>query len=343
MEDKMMSAVLTEANRIEILTTDIPQPSANEVLIRVVCAGICGSELHAYKGLHKKRVPPVIMGHELSGTVAAVGENVRRFAVGDRVTVVPMYGCGECEECLRGETSLCAQKSILGSQKWPGAYAEYCVAPEKLVYKLPDNVSFEAGALIEPLAVGLHAVRTAQICAGDKVAVLGAGAIGLCTAMMAAQAGAVPLICTDIQPFNLEKAMELGATHVFDSRDEELIEKVLEVTEGGCDCVFVSAPVNALIDQALKMVRRQGQVICVAMFDGQASVNVELNRAKETIITGTSMYYEKDFQRIINMLSHKRLDAEDLVSHKLPMHEADEAFKMYMDRVPGIVKILLYA
>jgi len=341
--EKMMAAVLTQANKIDFLQVDKPVPSKGEVLIKVECAGICGSELHAYKGLHKKRVPPVIMGHELAGTVDAVGEGVSKFVPGDRVTVVPMYGCGSCEECFRGETSLCAEKTILGSQKWPGGYAEYCVANEKLVYKLPDTVSFEAGALIEPLAVGLHAVRTARICAGDKVAVLGAGAIGLCTAMMAAQAGAVPLICTDIQKFNLDRAKELGASHVFDSRDENLIEKVLEITEGGCDCVFISAPVNALIDQALKMVRRQGQVICVAMFDGQASVNVELNRARETLITGTSMYYEKDFERIINMLRYDRLKVEALVSHKLPMSQADEAFRMYMDRVPGIVKILLYA
>lgn len=339
----MKAAVLTSAFRIEYVDVETPQPLPGEVLIRVSFAGICGSELHAYKGLHKKRVPPVVMGHEISGVITALGKGVSRFYVGDRVTVVPMYGCGECPECFRGETSLCSQKTIFGSQKWPGGYAEYCTAPEKLVYKLPDTVSLEDGALIEPLAVGLHAVRTSGVGPGDKVAVLGAGAIGLCTAIMAARAGAAPLISTDIQSFNLEKARTLGATHTIDSADETLIDKVLDITGGGCDHVFVTAPVNPLINQAISITRKQGTIVCVAMFDREASVNVELNRARETNITGTSMYYEEDFRRIIDMLRYGRLDVSPLITHRIPLSEADSAFQMYMDRVPGIVKILLKA
>lgn len=339
----MKAAVLTEPYKIEYIDVETPMPSYGEVQIKIAFAGICGSELHAYKGLHKKRVPPCIMGHEVSGIISALGEGVERFAIGDRVTVVPMFGCGECPQCLSGETSLCASKTIFGSKKWPGGYAEYCVAPEKLVYKLPEGVSLQDGALIEPIAVGLHAVRTAKICAGDKVAVLGAGAIGLCTAIMADRAGAAPLICTDIQPFNLEKALKLGATHVIDSMDPQLSDKIMEITDGqGVDCTFITAPVNPLINQALDITRKQGQIICVAMFDKEASVNVELNRAHETIITGTSMYYEEDFVRIINMLKYGKLKTEGLVTHEIPLSEADSAFQMYMNRTPGIVKILLH-
>ena len=340
---KMKAAVLTKPYHIEYVDVDMPQPGPGEVLIRTCYAGICGSELHAYKGLHKKRVPPVIMGHEISGYIAGLGEGVEGFAEGDRVTAVPMYGCGHCAECFRGETSLCSDKTIFGSQKWPGGYAEYCTAPAKVVYKLPEAVSMQDGALIEPLAVGLHAVRTARVSAGDKAVVLGSGAIGLCTAVMAARAGAAPLICTDVQPFNLERAVTLGATHTIDARDPELVSKVVDITDGGCDVVFITAPVNALINQAIAMTRKQGQIICVAMFDGEASVNVELNRAKETIITGTSMYYEEDFARIIRMLSNGRLDTTGMVTHELPLAEADAAFQMYENRVPGIVKILLKA
>lgn len=340
---KMKAAVLTEPYHIEYVETEMPEPRPGEVLIKTCYAGICGSELHAYKGLHKKRVPPVIMGHEISGCIAGLGEGVSGFDIGDRVTVVPMYGCGECPECFRGETSLCSDKTIFGSQKWPGGYAEYCTAPAKVVYKLPEAVSMQDGALIEPLAVGLHAVRTAKVSAGDKVVVLGSGAIGLCTAIMASRAGAAPLICTDVQPFNLERAMALGATHTIDARDPELVSKVMDITDGGCDTVFITAPVNSLINQAVAMTRKQGQIICVAMFDGEASVNVELNRAKETIITGTSMYYEEDFARIIRMLSNGKLNTAGLVTHELPLSEADSAFQMYENRVPGIVKILLKA
>ena len=339
----MKAAVLTEPYHIEYKDVPKPVPGPGELLIKTCYAGICGSELHAYKGLHKKRVPPVIMGHEISGIVEELGEGVSRFKTGDRVTAVPMYGCGHCPECFRGETSLCSSKTIFGSQKWPGGYAEYCVVPAHLAYMLPDNVSMQDGALIEPLAVGLHAVRTAKTSAGDKVTVLGSGAIGLCTAIMAARAGAVPLICTDVQEFNLERAMTMGATHTLDARDPELVEKVLEISNGGCDVVFVTAPVNALVNQAIAMTRKQSQVICVAMFDTDALVNVEMNRARETMITGTSMYYEEDFARIIRMLDHGKLDTSGMVTHELPMSEADDAFQMYMNRVPGIVKILLKA
>lgn len=337
----MKAAVLTEPFRIEYTEVARPEPGPGELLIKVEYAGICGSELHAYKGLHKKRVPPVIMGHEISGIVAGCGDGVTAFKAGDRVTAVPMYGCGCCPECFRGETSLCSDKTILGSQKWPGGYAEYCVVPEHTARRLPDSVSLRDGALIEPLAVGLHAVRTAGISTGDRITVLGSGAIGLCTAIMAAAAGAAPLICTDVQPFNLERALTLGATHVLDAMDENIVDRVAEISGGGCDAVFVTAPANALVNQALAMARKQGQVICVAMFDGDARVNVEMNRARETVLTGTSMYYEEDFDRIIRMLEHGRLNTAGLVTHELPLSEADNAFRMYMDRVPGIVKILL--
>lgn len=337
----MRAAVLTAAYKIELMDVPVPQPAAGEVQIKVCYAGICGSELHAYQGLHKRRVPPVIMGHEISGVVSALGENVDRFHIGDRVTVVPMYGCGRCYACFRGETSLCADKAIFGSQQWPGGYAEYCTAPQNLVYRLPETVSMRDGALVEPLAVGLHAVRTAGVSAGDKVAVLGAGAIGLCTAIMAARSGAAPLICTDVQKFNLKKAMAVGATHAMDSADREVVREILELTEGGCDHVFITAPVEQLINQALGMVKKQGEVICVAMFDKETAVNVELNRVKETLLTGTSMYYEEDFVRILNMLRYSRLDTRELVSHEIPMADAAAAFQMYLDRIPGITKILL--
>lgn len=337
----MKAAVLTKAHQVEYREVAVPQPAAGQVQIKVCYVGICGSEVHAYRGLHKRRVPPVIMGHEISGVISALGEGVERFTVGDRVTVVPMYGCGTCPACFRGETSLCSNKTILGSQKWQGGYAEYVTAPEKLVYQLPKQVSFQEGALVEPLAVGLHAVRTAEISAGDKVAVLGAGTIGLCTAIMAARAGAVPLICTDVQTFNLKKSLRMGATHAIHSADPEVVQKVLDITGGGCDCVFVAAPNHQLINQALSMTKKQGQIICVAMLDGETSVNVELNRVKETILTGTSMYYEEDFARVLEMLRYGRLEVSGLVTHEMPLSDAGTAFRMYMDQVPGIIKILL--
>ncbi len=341
MKETMRASVLTAPYQVECQTVEKPSPKADEVLIRVKYCGICGSELHAYFGLHKKRVPPVVMGHEFSGTVEAVGSTVTKYKVGDRVTALPMFGCGHCEQCKAGEVSLCANKVILGSQIWPGAFGEYITAREDLVYGLPDGVSMEDGALVEPLAVGLHGVRIAEVKPGDSVAVLGAGTIGLCTVMMAQSAGAVPLIATDVQPFNLEMAKKYGATNALDSRSETLIEDIQQITDGGCDVVLITAPVPALMSQAIKMVRKRGKIIVIAMYDKEIPLDVEMNRVKQSWISGSSMYYPSDFGRVIRMLEHKTIDTTGLVTGIHPLEMGGQCYEMMKNHHPGTIKLLL--
>lgn len=341
---KMRAAVLTEPRRVVCREMPAPPPGPGEVQIRTVWCGICGSELHAYHGLHKKRIPPVVMGHEVSGVVCAVNETVRRLKPGDRVTVVPMYGCGHCPECLRGETSLCAQKIILGSPQWPGAFGEYFTAPESVVLKLPPEVTMERAALIEPLAVGLHAVRTAGIRPGDRVAVLGAGAIGLSALLMAKQAGAALLLATDILPFHLQLAQKLGATHTADARDEQALSASMDAcgADGGFDAVIVAAPVPSLVEQAVRLTRKQGKILLAAMFDHPVPLDVEALRGGERWFSGTSMYFESDFERVIRLLQGG-LDPSPLVTHRMALSEAPEAFALLDGHTPDAVKILMRA
>ncbi|MEL7566846.1 MAG: alcohol dehydrogenase catalytic domain-containing protein [Dehalobacterium sp.] len=338
----MQAVVLTEPYKL--LYQDMPIPKVNKdgVLIKMVYCGICGSELHAFIGKHPLRMPPVILGHEFSGIISELGADVDKYKVGDAVTVFPLIGCGKCKDCYQGEENLCDDKFILGSQKWPGPFAQYVTAPADRVYLLPREVDFAVGALIEPLAVGLHAVRNAEVTLGDRVAVLGAGTIGLCIALLAAEAGATTVIATDVQSFNLNKALELGATHAFDACDCELLSKVDAVCGGaGCDVVFVAAGAPQLINQGIKMLRKKGKLMVVAMYDEPLPVDIMATRAVEKIITGTKMYLPDDFRRIIDLIATKKIDPRSLITHTFSLKDAAKAFDLYVNRVPGIVKILL--
>ncbi|MFZ7103105.1 MAG: zinc-dependent alcohol dehydrogenase [Peptococcaceae bacterium] len=338
----MQAIVLAEP--YQLLRKDIPVPKVKrgEVLIKTVYCGICGSELHAFAGKHPLRRPPVILGHEFSGSIFEKGPGVDIFKPGDRVTVFPLIGCGKCEDCRRGEENLCEDKVILGSPKWPGPFAQYVIAPADRVYLLPEEVDFALGALIEPLAVGLHAVRCAEISPGDKIAVLGAGTIGLCITLLAAGAGAATVIVTDVQDFNLVKARELGATDAFNAHDTKLLSKVNSACgEAGCDAVFVAAGVPQLINQGIKMLRKKGKLIVVAMYDEPVPVDIMATRAVEKIITGTKMYLPDDFRRIIDLIKTKKIDPRPLITHTFGLMDTARAFDLYAQRTPGIVKILL--
>ena len=217
----MRAAVLKDNYRIVLEDVKEPSPGPGEVKIQVRVTGICGSEVHAFKGTHPYRKPPVILGHELAGDIVEVGSDVEGLKVGDRVTVEPQIGCERCYMCRRGLNNLCESKIVLGTQEWPGSFAEYIIAPAKVVYRLPDGLSYEEGVMVEPLAVGVHAVRWSEMGLGDSVLVLGAGTIGLVTIMAARQAGARRIFATDVLDFNLAKAKELGATHTINVRQED--------------------------------------------------------------------------------------------------------------------------
>ena len=171
-----MRAGFIEKPSVAMFRDDMPEPQLtedNQVKIQVKTTGICGSEVHAYHGRHAWRVPPLVSGHEFAGVVAAVGRNVTQYKVGDRVTAEPQYGCGHCELCQAGHYNLCKDKKILGATYWSGSFGEYVVVPEQCVIPLADTVSFEQGALIEPLAVGMHAVRTHKVSRQHSIAVIG--------------------------------------------------------------------------------------------------------------------------------------------------------------------------
>lgn len=200
----MKAALFDDIKSIKIINQESPDIKQNEVLIKVITVGICGSEIHAYDGSHPFRKPPSILGHEVVGVIEQVGSNVFDLVEGDKVTVEPQYSCNECVYCLKGDYHLCNKKVVLGTEAWPGGFAEYMTAPASTVYKLPKELPSHIGVLTEPLAVGVHAVRLANVKKGDKVAILGSGPIGLLVSVAAREAGADVVVITDTLDRNLE-------------------------------------------------------------------------------------------------------------------------------------------
>ena len=239
--------------------TDLPEPqitAPGQVKIRVHVTGICGSEIHAYNGVHAWRVPPLVSGHEFAGQVVEIGSDVTMCKVGDRVTAEPQYGCGHCSQCRSGRPNLCRDKKILGATYWSGSFGEYIVVPQETVVHLSDNVSYEEGALLEPVAVGLHAVRHNGVNENTRVVIIGTGTIGLGVYLSARLYGAKEIIMVDVVDFNLEKARELGAEHTINSAREDAEARILELTGGeGADVTFLAFGNQPTVELAARVTR----------------------------------------------------------------------------------------
>lgn len=339
----MRAAILKSTGRIELGQAKEPQPQAGELKIRISQTGICGSEIHAFKGTHPFRIPPVILGHEASGEVVEVGPGVDGWKPGDRVTVIPQVGCGTCHYCQIGQENLCNQKTVLGTQRWPGSFGEYITVPAEKVLKLPDHIDDELGVLVEPLAVAVHAIRVAGPKLGDTAVICGAGTIGLTILMAALEAGIQQVIVTDVLDFNLEVAEALGATAVVNVRNQSVVDAARDLTGGlGVDIAWVTAGVGSALTEGVRSTRKQGKVVAVALFDEPVSVEMFDFVGTERILVGSQMYVPQDFPHAMRILS-KRLDAaRKLITHRMPIAKVQEAFTIAADHPENSIKVLLH-
>ncbi|MDF2903129.1 MAG: sorbitol dehydrogenase [Bacillus sp. (in: firmicutes)] len=339
----MRAGVITKPFSMELQEVSIPViKQAHEVKIQVKVTGICGSEIHAYHGTHPFRIPPVISGHELAGVVVEVGDKVKNVSLGDRVTVEPHYGCGVCKPCQAGNYNICKDKKVLGTQEWTGSFGEFIVVPENTIVKLPDNVSFEQGALIEPLAVGVHAVRKAEVGLGDRVAILGAGPIGLGLLLAAINSGATKVFITDAVDYNLNVAEKLGATHTINTLKEDAIEKILEETDGeGVDKVFIAVGIQSVLNDSFKIVRRGGKVSEVALFGKKPEIEISYIQNKEIQLIGSNMYVRKDFEVAAEAIAANMYDTSLFISKVIPVEEIKNAMIIVDEKLENVIKVLL--
>ncbi|MBW2121873.1 MAG: galactitol-1-phosphate 5-dehydrogenase [Deltaproteobacteria bacterium] len=339
----MKAALLTAPYQIELQEVAEPPVGPSDVLIKVRWVGICGSDLHTYKGNHPFRKPPVILGHEMAGEVVGTGKDVTLFQEGDRVTVEPQTYCHHCSNCDRGNYNLCNNKRVLGTTAWPGAFAEYVAVPEDKVYLLPEGLSLEQGALVEPLAVGVHAAGMAAVGLGDSVLIVGSGTIGLASLVALREAGATRIIATDVEDFNLAKARELGAWATVNARREPLADRIREWTEGeGVDAVVIAVGLPSLIDDSLDLLRKRGRMVLVAIFDEEATFDSFKIVFTEVDLVGSWTYSGREFHAAIDLMGQKRIDMGSFITHRWPIERVKEGFDLVDKRGEGVIKVILH-
>lgn len=338
-----MKAVFVEdAEKISIKEIEIPVVKKDEVLIKVAVAGICGSDIHTYKGLHPFRKPPVVIGHEVAGEVVKIGEAVTKFQVGDRVTVEPQIGTGESEGVFTGNVNYSDERLAPGMGDWLGTMAEYFVSPEAQVIALPDSVSYDQGVLVEPLAVGVHAAFKGDVQSTDRVAILGAGPIGLLTLIAVKARGVTDVMVTDVLEYSLDVAKDMGAAAVVNIKDNPTWVKEAKTTfNGSFDKVFITAGVPGILNDALNLLKKGGRVVTVAMFHGEQSIDIEQLQQNEKEVVGCMTYNRPDSERALEIIAKGELDVDKVISHKLTYKQAGRGFEMVDKKQDHSVKVIV--
>jgi L-iditol 2-dehydrogenase len=332
-----------EAGRAEIVEVSKPVPAAGEVLVRVRAAGICHSDVAAFQGTHNFRCPPVITGHELAGEVVQLGPKVRRIQQGARVAIEPHVGCGQCVYCRRGAYHECPGKRFVGVGDWIGAFAEYALATESMCHAMPEGMTYEEGATLEPFCVGLHAVRLARLQMGERVAILGVGAIGMMTLLAARLTAPGQIIASDPSAKKRELARRLGADLAIDPTTQDVLEAVRGATDGhGADIVFVCVARDDVLTQAVEATRRIGRLVIIASFFQGGPLMARAIQSRERTVIGSSMYTADDYQLAIRLWQKGLLPLSTLISERISLPQAPEAVAAFARSAkPDVVKTII--
>jgi 2-desacetyl-2-hydroxyethyl bacteriochlorophyllide A dehydrogenase len=294
--------------------------------MKIAYSGICGSDLHASVGEHPFVPLPATPGHEFSGWVEECGEGVTGFKKGDRVTAEPNLVCGECYLCRIGRYNICEHLRVMGCQG-DGAMADYFLLPAAKTVPIPDALSLKHAALVEPLAVGVHAVRRAGDLFGQNVVIVGAGTIGLMVLACVVEAGARSVVVTDLNESRLALAKLMGATETINAGQVDAVQEILaERPYEGIDVVFECVGIELSLRNALDLARKGGKVIVVGVFGHETKVKAANIQDRETEVIGTLMYVMRDIQDAIRLLAQNKLPADQIISAVFPLDQCNEAF-----------------
>jgi len=330
----------------KIVVKDVPKPRVGprDLLMKVKAAGICGSDLEMARGNRPDVVPPRIPGHEVAGEVTEAGGQTTRFQVGDRVVVEPIISCGTCRNCRVGRYNVCKELKFVGVHI-DGAFAEYLAIPEQRAYKIPDHLSYEEAAVLEPTAVGVHIIKRAKVSLGDTVVILGAGPIGLQTGQAAKNRGAGYLMMTDVLDYRLEIAKKLAADLVINSAEEDLLQRVNEVTDGeGADVVIEAVGKSETILQTMDLVRVGGRILLAGLSVERFATDPPTfwmrQLLKEVTIETSRSYAAGNWDAAIKLVSRGAINCEALVTHRFPLDQASRAYEVADRKLENSMKVL---
>jgi len=338
----MRSAIFTPDKQFEVREEPVPDVRPGSVLVRVRNCGICGSDLHFYKGEFPSP-PNLRMGHEISGEVAAVGEGVTRVSAGQPVAIEPVEVCRACTYCYTGREQLCAERKFLGTML-PGAFADYILVPSYTVHPLPDGVNFEAGALVEPLAVTVHGLRQVALEFGERIVVLGSGTIGLMAIVAARALGAKEVLATARYPHQAEMARALGATFVAQAGDNAIGELLGALGGRGPEVVVETVGgVANTVNEAITLAQSGGRVSILGIFSHQPAINATLAVLKEVSLIGGITYGHingrSDFEVALEIARRHANDMRQVITHRVSLDEIASGFATAADKSQRSIKV----
>jgi L-iditol 2-dehydrogenase len=342
----MKALVHTAPFTFEIRDVPRPQPGDDEALMCVKAVGICGSDVHGYTGTTGRRIPPLIMGHEASGIVEAIGRNVRNVAAGDRITFDSTIYCNQCPACRQGRVNLCQNRKVLGvatpTFHADGAMAEYVVVPWWIIHRMPDTVSFEEAALIEPAAVGMHAARITPIEVNDVVVVVGAGQIGLFAMQGVRIKGAGTMVVVDVKEDRLAFAKKMGADVTINSAAGDVAEQMRRALgRSDADAVLEAVGLEATVRLAVDITKLGGHLTLIGNVTPKIQVNLQDIVSHELTIRG-SCAIAGEYPACLNLIAQGRFHVKPVISRILPLSEGAGAFDALHHGEPGLMKILLH-
>ncbi|CAM4047728.1 zinc-dependent alcohol dehydrogenase [Pseudoalteromonas byunsanensis] len=327
----MKSAVLVTNQQIQLMEQPIPTPEADEVLVKVLASGICGSDLSTYCGEHPYKTAPAVLGHEFSGVIVQMGTKVSSFKVGDKVCAAAYANCGTCEFCDAQKHHLCTAKAAFSFQGWSGSFAQYLIAKPNKLYHLPEHLEAEIGALVEPLSIACHAVKLAAV-EGKRVLVLGSGCIGLSTIISAKRMGAKHITAVDIDASKEDAALICGA-------EQFTTETALLTTK--FDICMIAASYSEAFNDAVKAVKAGGKVSIIAYFAQQLTCDINELVKREISVVGSALSEDADFKTVINWLDEGSIQPQAMISHRYSLEQAGQAMQIMADPTQPSCKIIL--
>ncbi len=323
----MKQAVLIEPQKVIFRDVPKPAPGPGQVLIQVKRIGVCGSDIHAYYGKHPYISCPIVQGHEFSGRITQVGPDVRALKAGDDVTVMPQLVCGQCYPCRHGNYHICNCLKVIGCQA-EGAAQEFLAVDQDLVVNLPVGMDYDRGAMVEPVAVGAHAVGRLGSVGGKKVLVLGAGPIGNLTAQVAGSRGAVSVAISDISDFRLGIARACGISQTINPAKEDLAASIQRAFgPDGADAILECVGAEETVSQAISLARKGTDIVIVGVFGEKPRVDIGLVQDKELRLIGTLMYKAEDYLTAIALIQSGKILLQPLMTKHFPFQQYQDAYR----------------
>ena len=341
----MKALLLSEYGRLETVDVPMPRPGPDEVLIRVAACGICGSDVHGYDGSSGRRIPPIIMGHEAAGVIAAAGPGVSNPGEDQPVTFDSTIYCGECQFCRKGQVNLCERRQVLGvstpEYRREGAFAQYVVVPSRVVHKLPASIPFAEAAMIEPLAVAVHAVSLSNLQKGDTALVIGAGMIGLLVLQALKQAGCSQVFVSDIDDSRLQLARDLGAAATINAKTSDAVEEIKALTNGsGVDVALEAVGSTPTVKTAIEAVRKGGSVTLIGNVVPTVEIPLQIVVSRQIRLQGSAAS-SGEYPRCIEMLANGAVNVKPLISVVAPLEEGPVWFERLHERQANLMKVIL--